>query len=195
LFCFARCTFPHISDVDIQVASLCRHIKVERNMSSRVLNRYKKIRLNKTSASLHTFRLSQSGPLYAHLLAAHSTNAPHLYIFNRLFLVSLSPERRIYRSIFSRSSSRLFNTPHFLLNVTWSFPFLAAGCLKRYKVEWVHVYGIIKTFGSHSIEQQMLLVSSPFFQRLKKKSWLIKILFHSVVIHRKWQKFWARPAV
>ena len=91
---------------------------VERNMSSRVLNRYKKIRLNKTSASLHTFRLSQSGPLYAHLLAAHSTNAPHLYIFNRLFLVSLSPERRIYRSIFSRSSSRLFNTPHFLLNVT-----------------------------------------------------------------------------
>jgi hypothetical protein len=147
LFCFARCTFPHISDVDIQVASLCRHIKVERNMSSRVLNRYKKIRLNKTSASLHTFRLSQSGHLYAaHLLAAHSTNAPHLYIFNRLFLVSLSPERRIYRSIFSRSSSRLFNTPHFLLNVTWSFPFLAAGCLKRYKVEWVHVYGIIKTF-------------------------------------------------
>ena len=31
-FCFALCTFPHISDVDIQVASLCRHIKVEREI-------------------------------------------------------------------------------------------------------------------------------------------------------------------
>ncbi len=108
--------------------------------------------------------------------------------------LSLTRERRysIQIDIFSRSSSRLFNTPpHFLLNVTWSFFWLLLDVWKGIKSSGCMCMGIIKTFCMDHIplSSSRCSLSLP----LKEKSWLIKILFHSV--YRKWQKFWARPVL
>ncbi len=156
-------------------------------MSSRVLNRYKKMCLKKTSASLHTFRLSEVA-LYMLISLRRTAQMVFICIFVIVFFRLSLTRATIYTDRYFRSSSRLFNTPHFLLNVTWSFFFWLLLDVEKVKSSGVCM-GSSRPFAWSTFHWAADAPCLILFFKAKEKSWLIKILFHSVVIHRKWQKF------